>query len=115
MRREGRGSAAAQRRQPELAHRLGTSYSRCHLMSFRDLGLSEEVLQGVQSMGYVDPTPIQLRSFPVVLSGRDLIASAQTGTGKTAAFILPILQKLGAPPARAPRALVLTQIGRAHV
>jgi ATP-dependent RNA helicase RhlE len=64
-------------------------------MSFRDLGLSEEVLHGVQSMGYVDPTPIQLRSFPVILSGRDLIASAQTGTGKTAAFALPLLTLLG--------------------
>ena len=64
-------------------------------MSFRDLGLSEEVLHGVQSMGYVDPTPIQLRSFPAILSGRDLIASAQTGTGKTAAFALPLLTLLG--------------------
>jgi ATP-dependent RNA helicase RhlE len=63
-------------------------------MSFRDLGLSDVVLQGVQSMGYVDPTPIQLRAFPVVLSGRDLIGSAQTGTGKTAAFALPILTRL---------------------
>jgi len=64
-------------------------------MSFRDLGLSDEVLHGVQSMGYVDPTPIQLRSFPPVLSGSDLIASAQTGTGKTAAFALPLLTVLG--------------------
>ena len=64
-------------------------------MSFRDLGLSDEVLHGVQSMGYVDPTPIQLRSFPAILSGRDLIASAQTGTGKTAAFALPLLTMLG--------------------
>src|SRR5438094_7007484 len=63
-------------------------------MSFRDLGLSDEVLNGVQSMGYIDPTPIQLRAFPVVLSGRDLIGSAQTGTGKTAAFALPILTRL---------------------
>ena len=63
-------------------------------MSFRDLGLSDEVIHGVQSMGYVDPTPIQLRAFPVVLSGRDMIGSAQTGTGKTAAFALPILTML---------------------
>ena len=63
-------------------------------MSFRDLGLSDDVLHGVQSMGYVDPTPIQLRSFPPVLAGRDLIASAQTGTGKTAAFALPLLTVL---------------------
>jgi ATP-dependent RNA helicase RhlE len=63
-------------------------------MSFRDLGLTDDVLHGVQSMGYIDPTPIQLRSFPVILSGRDLIASAQTGTGKTAAFALPLLSAL---------------------
>src|SRR5438067_2756778 len=63
-------------------------------MSFRDLGLSDDVLQGVQAMGFVDPTPIQLRAFPVVLAGKDLIGSAQTGTGKTAAFALPILTLL---------------------
>jgi len=63
-------------------------------MSFRDLGLSDDVLHGVQSMGYIDPTPIQLRAFPVVLAGRDMIGSAQTGTGKTAAFALPILTLL---------------------
>ncbi len=61
---------------------------------FRDLGLSEEVIKGVEAMGYIDPTPIQLRAFPVVLSGRDLIGSAQTGTGKTAAFALPVLSLL---------------------
>lgn len=54
------------------------------------------MLRGIQAAGYVDPTPIQLRAIPVVLSGRDLIGSAQTGTGKTAAFALPILSKLGA-------------------
>src|SRR5580704_661206 len=64
-------------------------------MSFQEFGLSEEIVHGVQSMGYVDPTPIQLRAIPVVLSGRDLIASAQTGTGKTAAFALPLLTALG--------------------
>jgi len=64
-------------------------------MPFRALGLSDEVLHGVQSMGYVDPTPIQLRAIPVILAGGDLIASAQTGTGKTAAFALPLLTVLG--------------------
>jgi ATP-dependent RNA helicase RhlE len=64
------------------------------VMSFHNLGLLDEIIHGVQSMGYVDPTPIQLRSFPVILSGKDLIGSAQTGTGKTAAFSLPILSLL---------------------
>ena len=65
-------------------------------MSFKALNLSDSVLRGVQAAGYTDPTPIQLRAIPVVLGGGDLIASAQTGTGKTAAFALPILQRLGA-------------------
>jgi ATP-dependent RNA helicase RhlE len=63
-------------------------------MSFQEFGLLDEVVHGVQSMGYVDPTPIQLRAIPVVLSGKDLMGSAQTGTGKTAAFALPILTRL---------------------
>lgn len=66
-------------------------------MSFQDLGLSESVLHGAQRMGYSDPTPIQLRAIPAILQGRDLIASAQTGTGKTAAFALPILSRLDHP------------------
>src|SRR3954471_12337733 len=64
-------------------------------MSFKALNLSDNVLRGVQAAGYTDPTPIQLRAIPVVLGGGDLIASAQTGTGKTAAFALPILSRLG--------------------
>ena len=77
-------------------------------MSFSALGLSEKILEGVKAMGYVDPTPIQLRSIPLVLSGRDVIGSAQTGTGKTAAFALPILSKLARhSPDRHPRALIL--------
>ena len=50
-------------------------------MAFSKLGLSEKVLEGVKAMGYVEPTPIQLRAIPLVLSGRDVIGSAQTGTG----------------------------------
>jgi len=65
-------------------------------MPFKSLNLSEPVLRGVQAAGYTDPTPIQLRAIPVVLGGGDLIASAQTGTGKTAAFALPVLTRLGA-------------------
>lgn len=63
-------------------------------MSFRDFGLSDEVVHGAQAMGFSDPTPIQLRAFPIVLAGKDLIGTAQTGTGKTAAFALPILTLL---------------------
>src|SRR5271155_341907 len=64
-------------------------------MSFSALGLSDKILEGVKAMGYTDPTPIQLQAIPVVLAGRDVIGSAQTGTGKTAAFALPIIQRLG--------------------
>ncbi|HEY0456872.1 MAG TPA: DEAD/DEAH box helicase [Verrucomicrobiae bacterium] len=63
-------------------------------MAFSKLGLSPEVLEGVHAMGYIEPTPIQLRAIPLLLGGRDVIGSAQTGTGKTAAFALPILTKL---------------------
>jgi len=64
-------------------------------MPFTKLGLSHPVLEGVRAMGYVEPTPIQLRAIPMILAGQDVIGSAQTGTGKTAAFALPILSKLG--------------------
>jgi ATP-dependent RNA helicase RhlE len=63
-------------------------------MAFSKLGLSEAMLQGVKAMGYVEPTPIQLRAIPLILAGEDVIGSAQTGTGKTAAFALPILSQL---------------------
>jgi ATP-dependent RNA helicase RhlE len=63
-------------------------------VSFKDFGLSPEVVRGTQAMGFTEPTPIQLRAFPIVLAGKDLIGTAQTGTGKTAAFALPILTLL---------------------
>jgi ATP-dependent RNA helicase RhlE len=62
---------------------------------FSHLGLSPEALQGVKAMGYTEPTPIQLRAIPLIMNGQDLIGSAQTGTGKTAAFALPIITRLG--------------------
>ena len=65
-------------------------------MSFATLGLSEEILRAVSERGYTEPTPIQAQAIPVVLSGRDLMGGAQTGTGKTAGFTLPILQLLTA-------------------
>lgn len=81
-------------------------------MSFDTLGLSAELLRAVQELGYTQPTPIQLRGIPAVLEGRDLLAAAQTGTGKTAAFALPLLQRMSElhpnpRGSRAPRTLVL--------
>src|SRR5260370_41792911 len=64
-------------------------------MAFTKFGLSPTVLEGVKAMGYIEPTPIQLRTIPLMMAGRDVIGSAQTGTGKTAAFALPILSQLG--------------------
>jgi ATP-dependent RNA helicase RhlE len=63
-------------------------------MPFRQLGLSDLALRGVQAAGYAEPTPIQLRAIPLIMAGKDVIGSAQTGTGKTAAFALPILSRL---------------------
>src|SRR6266403_648602 len=64
-------------------------------MPFSTLGISNQLVDGVKAMGYVEPTPIQLRTIPLILAGQDVIGSAQTGTGKTAAFALPILSQLG--------------------
>ena len=63
-------------------------------MSFENLGLSAELLRAVSEQGYTEPTPIQSQAIPVLLQGRDIMASAQTGTGKTAGFTLPMLLRL---------------------
>jgi superfamily II DNA/RNA helicase len=78
-------------------------------MSFADLGLSEELLRAVADSGYNDPTPIQRQAIPPVLMGRDIIGVAQTGTGKTASFVLPMIDILaeGRSRARMPRSLIL--------
>jgi superfamily II DNA/RNA helicase len=78
-------------------------------MNFRELGLSEKVLQAVEASGYTTPTPIQAQSIPEALAGRDILGIAQTGTGKTAAFTLPMLSRLeqGRARARMPRTLIL--------
>ncbi|OIO11787.1 MAG: hypothetical protein AUJ52_01535 [Elusimicrobia bacterium CG1_02_63_36] len=79
---------------------------------FESLGLSEELLRAVREKGYLQPTPIQREAVPAVLEGHDLMGGAQTGTGKTAAFTLPLLQRLRGgrhhPGDRAVRALILT-------
>ena len=76
---------------------------------FKDFLLSPPLLKAVEALGYTEPTPVQQRAIPVVLEGRDLMAAAQTGTGKTAAFGLPLLERLLQNPVRqrAPRALIL--------
>src|SRR5215469_7460775 len=78
-------------------------------MSFFDLGLSDKVLAAVTSAGYIKPTPIQEQAIPHVLAGRYVLGIAQTGTGKTAAFVLPLLAKFeqGRARARMPRTLIL--------
>ena len=81
-------------------------------MLFTDLGLSEPILRAIAEEGYTSPTPIQAKSIPAVLKGGDLLAAAQTGTGKTAGFTLPILQRLSSTPKasgkRLLRVLILT-------
>jgi ATP-dependent RNA helicase RhlE len=72
-------------------------------MSFDTLGLSAELLRAVREQGYTTPTPIQLKAIPTILSGGDVMAAAQTGTGKTAGFTLPLLQRLSANPTGARR------------
>ena len=77
-------------------------------MPFKAMGLHPSLVRATREMHYVDPTPIQAQTIPGVMGGRDLIATAQTGTGKTAAFLLPVLHELLKSPQRATRALVLT-------
>ena len=75
-------------------------------MTFAELGLESRLLKGVEAMGYTSPTPIQHEAIPHALSGKDVVGCAQTGTGKTAAFILPILQSMS--PDKGVKALVVT-------
>lgn len=76
--------------------------------SFAELGLNEQILAGVDALGFSMPTPVQADAIPEVLAGRDVVASAQTGTGKTAAFALPTLQRIADKSGRGPHALVVT-------
>jgi ATP-dependent RNA helicase RhlE len=76
-------------------------------MSFSKLGLHTALASRCESLGYIEPTPIQRQAIPVILGGSDLIGCAETGTGKTAAFLLPLIQKLSATPSARVRALIL--------
>ena len=78
-------------------------------MSFELLNLNKPLLNALSDLEYVYPTPIQQESFPIIMSGRDVVGLAQTGTGKTFAYLLPILRQLSYSEQRDP------QIGRAHV
>ena len=80
-------------------------------MNFEDLNLAPAILKAVHELGYTAPTPVQAQAIPAVLAGSDLLAGAQTGTGKTAGFTLPVLQLLSSRAGAKPgciRALVLT-------
>jgi ATP-dependent RNA helicase RhlE len=92
-------------------HIYGAIWHTKEKMNFETLGLADSILQAVNEYGYTTPTPIQAQAIPAVLRGSDIMASAQTGTGKTAGFTLPLLQKLSLGPragANQTRALILT-------
>ncbi len=95
-----------------ILRRLNISLHKQTYMSFSALGLSKELVQAVTDKGYTTPTPIQEQAVPAVLSGKDIMAAAQTGTGKTAAFTLPLIQRFATnytpPRANHIKALVLT-------
>ena len=76
-------------------------------MNFEDFSFDPRISAGIRAAGYTTPTPIQQQAIPVVLQGRDVLGTAQTGTGKTAAFVLPILQRLTKGPLRHVRALIV--------
>jgi ATP-dependent RNA helicase RhlE len=76
-------------------------------MSFNTFGLHPTLLRAIQTLGYADPTPIQQAAIPAILAGRDLIGCAQTGTGKTAAYLLPVLHRFLHNPTPGPRALIV--------
>ena len=79
------------------------------IASFEDLGLAPEIMAAINEVGYTTPTPIQAQAIPAVMEGRDVLGIAQTGTGKTASFTLPMINRLmkGRAKARMPRTLIL--------
>ena len=79
-------------------------------MTFKDLNITEPILKAIEEKGYANPTPIQVKAIPAALTGKDILGCAQTGTGKTAAFAIPIIQHLQALKKRdkSIKALILT-------
>ncbi len=77
-------------------------------MPFQQMGIHPALVRNTRLLGYLQPTPIQAQAIPAVQAGRDLIATAQTGTGKTAAFLLPVMHRLLEGARNTPRALILT-------
>ena len=77
-------------------------------MKFTDLGLDNSILKALEEKGYETPTPIQQKSIPIVLEGNDLLGVAQTGTGKTAAFAIPIIQRLAVSEKKGIKGLIVT-------
>jgi len=93
---------------PRLADRASGTIRRIDKTTFSGLGLRDEILAALTELGYEEPTPIQLEAIPHLIEGRDLLGNAATGTGKTAAFALPLLHSMdGIGTGRGPRALVL--------
>ena len=76
-------------------------------MIFKDLNISKQILSALEEAGFENPTPVQEKVFPVIRSGKDMIGIAQTGTGKTLAYLIPILMKLHYAQGKYPRALVI--------
>jgi superfamily II DNA/RNA helicase len=77
-------------------------------LNFEQFNLDSRLMAGIHRLGYTVPTPIQVQTIPAALAGEDIIGTAQTGTGKTAAFVLPILNKLITGPRNCARALIVT-------
>lgn len=76
-------------------------------MSFKAFNFHPDIIKGIADCGYTIPTPIQKEAIPPIIEGKDVLGLAQTGTGKTAAFVLPMLQRLGKTPGKKPRALIM--------
>ena len=94
----------------DYTHANVLAYSKTTFMTFKDLNITEPILKAIEEKGYVNPTPIQAKAIPALLVGKDILGCAQTGTGKTAAFAIPIIQQLQADKSlnNSIKALILT-------